>query len=63
MFNFLRRKKNYPNCNLCIWETERNCSGQGYQNCDNVYANEHCFKLYNIEDVRKYSFKSEQEKK
>jgi hypothetical protein len=61
MFNFLRSKKNYPNCNLCIWNDDKNCSAQGGIATCVVYIAKSCFKLYQTEETRKYKLSREKD--
>jgi zona occludens toxin (predicted ATPase) len=63
MFKFLRSKKNYPNCNLCIWDDDKNCSAQGGRTTRERYITKDCFKLYQTEETRKYKFIRENDKK
>jgi hypothetical protein len=63
MFKFLRSKKNYPNCNLCIWENTCICTAQGNRPTNGVYSSYDCFKVFNTDETRIYKFNNEKDLK
>lgn len=46
MFN---KKKDYPNCNMCIWQKNYIYTAQGFIHCKEVYATSHCFRVFKKE--------------